>query len=80
MASIVKQDILQKVLGFVPGQGLMRLMVQQLLLDSLEQGLVDDCRLLAGQYLTFVFDLADKNRLRRRWARGVRRLSFRWAW
>jgi hypothetical protein len=48
------------VVGFLPGQDLVGLVSRQLLLNGLEQGLVDDRRLLPGQDLTPLFDLANK--------------------
>ena len=42
------------------GQGLVGLMGRQLLLNGLEQALIHDRRLLSGQDLTPVFDLANK--------------------
>jgi hypothetical protein len=48
------------VAGFLPGQDLVGPVGRQFLLNGLEQGLVDDRRLLAGQDLTPVFDLADE--------------------
>ena len=48
------------MIGFLPGQGLVGLMGRQLLLNGLEQGAVQDRRLLSRQDLTPVFDLADE--------------------
>jgi hypothetical protein len=60
MAGIVEQQILQKVIGFLPGQSLVGLMGRQLLLDSLEQAFVHDRRLLARQDLARVLELTNK--------------------
>src|SRR6516164_1357281 len=60
MASIVEQQVLQGVIGFLPGQNFVGLMGRQLLLDSLEQALVHDRRLLPGQDLALVLDLTIK--------------------
>jgi hypothetical protein len=60
MTGVVKQEILQEVICLLPGQSPMGLMGRQLLLDGLEQGSVQDRRLLSGQDLTPVFDLADE--------------------
>jgi hypothetical protein len=52
--------ILQEVVGLLPGQDLVALMSRQLLLNGLEQGSVQDRRLLSGQDLIPVSDLANK--------------------
>ena len=60
VTGIVKRQILQEVVGFLPGQSFMRLMLREFLLDSLEQGLVQDRRLFSGQDLAPVLDLANE--------------------
>ena len=56
MVGVVEQKILQEVVGVLSGQGLVGLVSRQLLLNGLEQGAVQDRRLLPGQdaplYLT----------------------------
>jgi hypothetical protein len=59
MAGIIEQQILQEV-RFLPGQSFVGLMCRQLLLDGLEQGLVDDRRLLPRQDLIAVPDFANE--------------------
>src|SRR6516164_7031494 len=46
--------------SLLPGQSPVGLMGRQLLLDRLEQGFIDNRRLLPRQKLTPVFDLADE--------------------
>src|SRR6516225_8607631 len=48
------------MVGLLSGQDLVGLVSRQLLLNGLKQGLVDDRRLLPGQDLTPVYDLADE--------------------
>jgi hypothetical protein len=60
MAGIIKQQILQEVIGLLPRPRFMGPLCRQLLLDSLEQAPVHDRRLLSWQNLAFVPDLADE--------------------
>jgi len=48
------------MIGFVPGQGLVRLVIGQFLLDSIKQTSVHDCWLFSREDFAFVFDLANK--------------------
>src|SRR6516225_12224413 len=48
------------MVGLLSGQDLVGLVSRQLLLNGLKQGLVDDRRLLPGQDLTPVSDLANE--------------------
>jgi len=60
MTSIIKQKILQQVIGFLPREGLVRLVRGQLLLDRIEQTSVDDRRLFSRQNFAFVSDLTNE--------------------
>src|SRR6516162_761520 len=71
MAGVVEQEILQEVVGFVPGKGLVSLMVRQLLLDGLEQSAVDNGRLFAWEDLTPVFDFPDEEPIAQKVGEGT---------
>ena len=59
MAGIVEQQSRQQVIGFVAYDGAVRPLGEGFLPDRLKQRAIHDRRLLAGQDLILVFDLAD---------------------
>jgi hypothetical protein len=62
---LIEEKIFQEMISLLPGLRLVRPLCRQLLLDGIEQGLVDDRRLFARQYLTSVLISPTKKRLRR---------------
>src|SRR5258707_631186 len=59
MAGIVKQQSCQRVVGLLPYGGAMRPLGERFLPDCIKQRAIHNWRLLAGQDLILVFDLAD---------------------
>jgi hypothetical protein len=64
MTGVIEQKGLLEVICLLSGQDLLGPMGRQLLLNGPEYGLVDDRRLLPGQGLTSVPDLANREAVR----------------
>ena len=60
VTGVVEQNFSQKMVGFLPGEGAVGLMVRQFLLNRIEQVALDDRRLLTRQDLSLVLDLTNK--------------------